>query len=206
MITVEVQRTEVGFLAAPAHSPDAQRLFDDDVAGLGDVMNASRLWAYMPATLDGLADLMGQAARAGSLTYRQRTVLVTAAASTLGDSYCSLAWGKKLAEAAGSDVAAAVVRGQDDGLDRQERALATWARLVATDPNAVVAEDIEALRDAGFDEAQIFAVTAFVAFRLAFSTINDALGANPDRELVLDTPESVRAAVTFGRRVAADDG
>jgi hypothetical protein len=41
-------------------------------------------------------------------------VLVTAAASTLGDSYCSLAWGKKLAEAAGSDVAAAVIRGEDD--------------------------------------------------------------------------------------------
>ena len=63
---------------------------------------------------EGLSDLMGQATLAGSLTLRQRAVLVTAAASTLGDSYCSLAWGKKLAEETGPDVAAAVIRGADD--------------------------------------------------------------------------------------------
>ena len=38
---------------------------------------------------------------------------------------------------------------------------------------------MQALRDAGFDDAQIFAITVFVAARLAFSTVNDALGARP---------------------------
>ena len=79
--------------------------------GDGYVTNVSRLWAYMPTMLEGLPDLMGQATQAGSLTFRQRAVLVTAAASRLGDSYCSLAWGKKLAEEVGSDVAASVIRG-----------------------------------------------------------------------------------------------
>ena len=168
-----------GFLAAPRHTPEAQRLFDDDLEGVGYVTNVSRLWAYMPTTLEGLSDLMGQATQAGSLTLRQRAVLVTAAASTLGDSYCSLAWGKKLAAETGPEVAAAVIRGADDGLDPGERALAQWARAVATDPNAIEARDVQGLRDAGFDEAQIFAITTFVALRLAFSTINDALGAAP---------------------------
>ena len=167
--------------------------------------NVSRLWAYMPTTLDGLSDLMGQATQAGSLTLRQRAVLVTAAASTLGDSYCSLAWGKKLAAESGSDVAVAVIRGEDEGLDAEERALAQWARAVATDPNAIDAADVQGLRDAGFDEVQIFAITTFVALRLAFSTINDALGARPDRQLGSSTPEPVVSAVTFGRPLGPDD-
>ena len=188
-----------GFLAAPRHTPEVQHLFDDDREAVGYVTNVSRLWAYMPTTLEGLSDLMGQATLAGALTLRQRAVLVTAAASTLGDSYCSLAWGKKLAAETGPEVAAAVIRGADDDLDPSERALADWARAVATDPNAIEARDVQRLRDAGFDEAQIFAITTFVALRLAFSTINDALGAGPDSQLGASTPAPVLSAVTFGR-------
>jgi hypothetical protein len=38
-----------------------------------------------------------------------------------------------------------------------------------------------------------------VALRQAFSTVNDALGAQPDSELVDRVPAEVRQAVTFGR-------
>jgi alkylhydroperoxidase family enzyme len=193
-----------GFLAAPTYTPDSQRLFNHDVEGVGYITNTSRLWAHMPTTLDGLSDLMGQVTQAGSLTFRQRAVLVTAAASTLGDSYCSLAWGKKLAAELGPEVAAAVIRGGDNGLDAEEQALAQWARAVATDPNAIEAGDVQNLRDAGFDEAQIFAITTFVALRLAFSTINDALGAAPDFQLGTSTPAPVLSAVSFGRPLGPD--
>jgi SAM-dependent methyltransferase/alkylhydroperoxidase family enzyme len=193
-----------GFLAAAPHTPDSQRLFDNDVDGVGYVTNVSRLWAYMPEALDGLSDLMGQATGAGSLTFRQRALLVTAAASTLGDSYCSLAWGKKLAGELGAELAAAVIRGEDDDLDADEKALVRWARSVAIDPNAIEAGAVQGLRDAGFDETQIFAITTFVALRLAFSTVNDALGAAPDSELGRSTPAPVRSAVTFGRPPGPD--
>ena len=200
--TAGANSSAIGFLRAPEHTPEAQRLFDDDLQGVGYVMNVSRLWACLPVALDGLSDLMGQATQAGSLTFRQRAVLVTAAASRLGDSYCSLAWGKKLADVAGPEVAASTIRGEDQGLDSSERALAQWARLVAADPNAVTAGDVQALRDAGFDDPQIFAITTFVALRLAFSSVNDALGARPDGELGESVPEPVRSAVNFGRPVA----
>ena len=59
-----------------------------------------------------------------------------------------------------------------------------------------------ALRDAGLDDGQIFAITAFVAFRLAFATINDSLGAQPDAQLAESLPPDVREAVTYGRPVA----
>ena len=193
------------FLADPPPSPAAQRHFDDDVRGLGYVMNASKLWAHDPAALDGLSDLLGLVTRAGSLTHRQRALLVTACASALGDSYCSLAWGTKLAAEAGADVAERVLRGDDAPLDDSERVLARWARQLARDPSSTTAGDVRALRAAGFDDAQIFAITAFVALRIAFSTVNDALGARPDRELGVEAPAAVRDAVTFGRPIAASE-
>ena len=96
-----------------------------------------------------------------------------------------------------------VLRGDDAALDGTERALARWARQLARDPNSTTAADVQALRAAGFDDAQIFAISVFVALRIAFSTVNDALGAQPDQQLASDAPAAVRDAVTFGRPVAA---
>ena len=78
--------------------------------------------------------------------------------------------------------------------------MAAWARKVARDPNATTPADVQALRDAGLDDEQIFAITTFVALRLAFSTVNDALGAQPDAQLAQSLPPEVRDAVTSGRR------
>jgi uncharacterized peroxidase-related enzyme len=199
------EQTPTGFLTAPPHTPEAQRLYDEDLKGTGYATNVSRLWAHLPAALDGLSDLLGETTRAGSLSLAQRAVLVTAAASALGDSYCSMAWGKKLAEATSPEVAAAVIGGGTEGLDEAGQALADWARLMTKDPNAITADDVQALRDVGFDDSQIFAITAFVAFRLAFSSVNDALGAVPDQELRASAPELVRAAIDFGRLGAVGD-
>jgi alkylhydroperoxidase family enzyme len=195
-----------GFLTAPVETPEAQRLFDDDLAGVGYVTNMSRLWAHLPRALSGLADVMGEATQAGSISLLHRSVLVTAVASALGDSYCSMAWGKRLAQGAGTESATAVIRGDAVGLGPTEVALARWARLVATDPNAITAEDVQDLRDVGFGDPQIFAITTYAALRLAFSTVNDALGAAPDRELWQSLPEPLRSAISFGRPVDATEG
>jgi SAM-dependent methyltransferase/alkylhydroperoxidase family enzyme len=192
----------MSFLDEAPPSPGAQRLFDDDLRGLGFVMNSSKIWAHDPVALDGFSNLLAHVVEAGALTFRQRAILVTASASTLGDSYCSLAWGKKLAGDAGATVAEGVLRGDDTGLDRAEQALASWARQLARDPNSTKLADVQSLRAAGFDDAQIFAVSVFVALRIAFSTVNDALGARPDWQLGVEAPAPVRDAVTFGRPIA----
>ena len=188
-----------GFLSAAKPTPRADRLFEEDNAGVGYVTNSSRLWARMPTALDALFDLQRQAVDAGRLTFRQRGILVTACASALGDSYCSLAWGGRLATDAGTDVAASVLRGDDEGLNTSERALARWARKIVITPNETSPADVADLRRAGFDDDQIFAITMFVALRLAFSTVNDALGIQPDKALAAALPRPIRDAVTFGR-------
>jgi len=194
------------FLEEPQVSPQVQALYDEDLADGGYVWNVSRLWAHQPDTLKRLFDLMSQAFAPSGLDFRQRGILVTAAVSTLGDSYCSLAWGGKLGKAADPAVAAGVLGGGDAGLTGQEKAMAAWARKVARDPNATTPADIQALHDCGLDDGQIFAITAFVALRLAFSTINDSLGAQPDVQLARSLPAEVREAVTYGRPVGGAQG
>jgi uncharacterized peroxidase-related enzyme len=190
------------FLDEPPVSAEVQALFDEDLAEGGYVWNVSRLWAHQPETVKQLFELMSQAFRPSGLSFRQRGILVTAAASALGDSYCSLAWGGKLGEASDAALAAGILTGSDAGLTAQEQAIAAWARKVARDPNATAPADIQELRDAGLDDGQIFAITAFVALRLAFSMINDSLGAQPDAQLAQSLPREVREAVTYGRPVA----
>jgi uncharacterized peroxidase-related enzyme len=194
---------EQGYLEPPEVSPDVQRLYDEDVEDVGYVMNLTRLWAQQPGASRLFTDLLGRVAEAGALDRRRRGILVAACASTLGDAYCSLAWGTRLADEAGAEVAAGVLRGDDAGLTTDERALARFARLVARDPNATQPGDVQALRDAGLTDEQVFAVTLYVSLRVAFSSVNDALGARPDQQLVERAPAAVRAAVTFGRPAAA---
>ena len=191
-----------GFLEEPPSSVQVQALYDEDVADGGYVWNVSRLWAHQPGTLSQLFELMSEAFTPSGLSFRQRGILVTAAASALGDSYCSLAWGGKLSKVSDAAVAAGVLNGSDAGLTDQEKAMAAWARKVARDPNATTPADIQALHDSGLDDGQIFAITAFVALRLAFSTINDSLGAQPDAQLAQSLPQEVREAITYGRPVA----
>ena len=199
------RRSAAGFVDLPPPSPEADRLRADDVAGRGYVMNISHLWGHQPALHDALAGVIGQSSEAASLSLRERAVLVSACASTLGDAYCSLAWGTRLAGEASAETAAAVLRGDDTGLTPAEHALAAWARRVVRAPNATTAADVDELRAAGYDDGQIVAVTLFVALRLAFAAVNDALGAQPDAQLAAAAPPAVRDAVIFGRPVSASD-
>lgn len=191
-----------GFLAAAPLTRAARMLFAEDEADPGYVMNATRLWAYRPDLLEDLFALMGRAIATHDISARRRSIIVAACAASHGDSYCSLAWGEKLARRAGAEVAGAVLSGRDEGLTPDERALAGWARKVAGDPNATTAEDLAELREAGFSDSQIFAITVFIALRIGFSTVNDALGARPDAQLLSAAPPEVLAAVTFGRPIA----
>lgn len=179
-------------------------MFDEDLADAGFVMNVSRLWAYQPELITGLFDLMSRAIAMHEISFRRRGVIVAACASTLGDSYCSLAWGSKLASVSSDDVAAGVLTGGDAGLSDNERALAVWACKVAADPSATTHGDVQELRRVGYTDAQIFAITVFIGLRMTLSTVNDALGIGPDAEYGTMAPQPVRDAVAFGRAIDAE--
>lgn len=193
--------TQPHFLGTAPDSELARQQAESDLAGRGFVMNLTRLWAYQPAAKQMLFDLLNLVSREGGITPRQQMIIVPAVASALGDAYCSIAWGQRLAKEAGAEVAASVIRGDDLGLDPAEQALARWVRSATRHPSHTTPEQVDELRRAGFTDAQIFALTAFAALRVAFSTINGSLGAGPDAAFASTAPEEVRHAVTYGREL-----
>jgi alkylhydroperoxidase family enzyme len=173
-------------------TPEAQVLAADDVAALGFLTNATRLWMHDPALHDRLFDLIIGSARAAALSVADRGVATIVAAAEVGDTYCPLAWGQKLSKETTPELAASVLGGSDDLLDDRGKALAAWALKVASDPQGTTAADLDGLVQAGFDDAQILNLTMFVALRIAFSTVNGALGARPEPEYVDYVDPAVR--------------
>lgn len=192
------------FLSTPTPSEATQRLHESTAAAQGFVMNLGHVWSWRPDVFEAFAALRSRLTSASSLSKRDQAVMVCAMASELGDSYCSLAWGRTLANEAGAAAAAAVIRGAAGGdLTPRDRALAAWSRKVVADPNGTTQADVDALRAAGLTDLEVFEATVFTAFRLAFSTVNDALGAQPDRQLADAAPPEVLDAVRYGRPAAA---
>jgi uncharacterized peroxidase-related enzyme len=192
------------FLAEPPHSPAVDALYDEERASDGYVGNNMRAWCYRPDVMTGYVDLRARLVSESTLTERETAILVAATAGAMSDSYCALAWGTRLARLAGEGVAAAVIGDTTiDTLAPREAALAHWARTVTRDPNATTPADVDELRAAGLTDREIFEATTFIALRVAFSTVDSAVGAQPDHQLAAATPPAVRAAVTFGRPPAA---
>jgi uncharacterized peroxidase-related enzyme len=192
------------FLGEPPPSDARDAAFGDDREADGYVNNVTRLWCWQPDLATAFVALRSDLMRSSALSDRDWAVLVTSAASELKDSYCSLAWGVRLARLTDDGTAAEVIAAKAaPALSEREAALGDWARQVVRDPNATTNADVERLRELGLGDREIFEATAFVAFRLAFSTINDALGTLPDKQLADTAPAPVRAAVDYGRPPAA---
>jgi uncharacterized peroxidase-related enzyme len=187
------------FLNEPS-TAEAKAYLEKDRAASGYVMNLERAWAWRPDLAEGFAHLRRQLMERTSLAPTELALLTCTTARALGDSYCSLAWGTKLAGMRGAAAAAEVLRGVDPPASTaREVALRRWAEQIVRDPNGASETQVESLRAAGLSDPEIFEATVHVALRLAFSAVNDALGARPDHELVTAAPAEIRTAVTYGR-------
>jgi alkylhydroperoxidase family enzyme len=167
---------------------------DDDVATLGFLSHATQLWMLDPELHDRLFELIIGTAHGAGLSVADRGIATVVAAAEVGDTYCPLAWGHKLAKETTPELAASVLAGSDELLDQRGRALAAWALKVARDPQSTTRGDLDGLVEAGFDQQQILSLTLFITLRIAFSTVNGALGARPEEEYVGHVEPAVREA------------
>lgn len=206
--TAQVPGVGGPLLGTPPETEAGRSLAQEDLTDLGFVTNATKLWMHDPDSMTALFDLIVPTARGAGLTMAERGIATIVGSALAGDSYCPLAWGDKLARAASPEVAASVLLGSDDALDERGRAVAAWARLVGSAPATATSADVDRLRAAGLDDAQILRLTLFVALRIAFSTVNGALGARPEQEYLDHVDPAVREAWlrVFGARLAQGDG
>lgn len=187
------------FLSDPPQSPPVTAAYDEDVTADGYVNNLTRLWCWRPDVLTSFQSLREELLVESGLSPREVAVMVAATAAARADAYCALAWGARLAKLSDEATAAAVLQGLDADLSERESALVGWSRQVVLDPNGTSEADVDRLRQAGLSDREIFEATTWIAFRMAFSTVNDALGARPDQQLIENAPRLVREAVTYGR-------
>ena len=78
------------------------------------------------------------------------------------------------------------------------------ARKVVADASSVTRQDVEALREHGLAEDEIFDVVAVAAARCFFAKLVDALGAEPDATFLELAPD-LRALLTVGRPISGEE-
>jgi uncharacterized peroxidase-related enzyme len=181
-------------------SGDVAAAFEKDMATLGRVANFTRVLAHRPAVLRAWQALNGAIK---GMDARRYEVATTAAALQLRSSYCALAHGDILASKhMSSDAVHALATGRESAeLTDVDHAVARLARSVAAGAADMRPEDLDELRSLGFAEDEILDVVLAAAARCFFSTVLDAVGAEPDAAYrALDAP--LREALTVGRPIA----
>ena len=82
------------FLQLPPLSESVTALYESARAEDGYVDNLTKLWSWRPDVMEAFTELRKQLAARSTLSDRERAVLVCATASSIGDAYCALAWGR----------------------------------------------------------------------------------------------------------------
>jgi uncharacterized peroxidase-related enzyme len=172
-----------------------------DREALGYVANYTRVFANRPGVLDAWRALNG--AIKASMDPRRYELATVAAALRLRSSYCSLAHGKVLAEQfdGPAAVSALVTAPSTARLTAVDHAVVALADKVAAGAAHMSEDDLAELRDLGVDDTDILDVILAAAARCFFSSVLDAVGAQPDAAFRSLDP-AVRDALTVGRPIA----
>jgi uncharacterized peroxidase-related enzyme len=189
--------------ATPDDDPTGEvtAAFEKDRASLGHVANYTRIFAHRPAVLRAWQGLNGSIK---GMDPRRYEVATTAAALRLRSSYCALAHGDVLASKHMSpDAVRALAQGEESAeLTDVDRAVARLAGKVAAGAADMRPEDLDELRALGLSDDEVLDVVLAAAARCFFSTVLDAVGAEPDAAYrALDGP--MRQALTVGRPIAS---
>lgn len=166
----------------PAEAPeDVRALLEADAETYGRPSLFARALAHNPAVLEARLGYARAVAEEGGLEPELLELATVAVSATNDCAYCVASHVERLIEALSvpAERARAVARGEHGGLDDRERAAVELAEQVARDPGGVGPDGIEALRQAGFDDAGIVALVTACATAVSANAIADALGIDP---------------------------
>ncbi len=174
-------------------------MYERQEAHYGYVPNYAKVFCHRPEILSLWGALLSEIQR--SLDKRRFELVTFAAAHALRSTYCSLAHGEALTEFLSGEEIQAIVKNTDPGpLSDAELAMVELARKVARDASSVEAADVQALKEHGLTDAEIFDIVAAAAGRAFFSKLVDGLGADADA-VFFDIEESLRESLTVGRPI-----
>lgn len=166
-----------------ADAPDASRpLLEAVRAQLGVVPNLFRVIGLSPSTLAGFTSFSGALAKTLDVKTRERIALTVAQANGCG--YCLSAHtylALNLAKLSPDEVAKARRGGSADA---KANAAVVFADTVVRDRGHVAQSDLDAVRAAGFTDAQIVEIVAVVAENVFTNFLNEVAATEIDFPVV----------------------
>jgi uncharacterized peroxidase-related enzyme len=94
------------------------------------------------------------------------------------------------------EVAKVITNWRAADLDEQEKAMLAFTEKFTLTPGRIADEDIDKLRDAGFDESQILAIALGAGYRNWVDRIADLLGVEEEK---FDFPDEILKAFGVSR-------
>jgi uncharacterized peroxidase-related enzyme len=199
---------------SPEHASDTVAdMYERQQAAWGYVPNYAKVFCHRPEVMARWGRLLAEIKR--PMDRRTFELVTFVAAHELRNTACTLAHGKALGEFFSDDQIVAIAADKyDDILTDAEAALVRFARQIAKDASRVTSGQVQALKQFGFSDAEIFDIAATAAGRAFFTKVLDALGVEPDapfrglepafREpLAVGRPIDVREPVTMPQPQAA---
>jgi uncharacterized peroxidase-related enzyme len=176
-------------------------IYEADRDTHGFVPNFTQAYSLRPDVYAAWRQLNG--AIKANMDLRRYELATIAAARRLRSSYCTLAHGSVLLDnfMAPDELRSLVDDPDTSQLDPVDKAVMGLADKVAHDATAVTEDDIQALRELGLTEAEIFDVILAASARCFFSKSLDGVGAAPDAKYAALDP-ALRDALTVGRAIA----
>ena len=168
-------------------------------AAWGYVPNYAKVFCHRPEVMARWGQLLAEIRR--PMDRRTFELVTFVAAHELRNTACTLAHGKALREFLGDEQIIAIAAGKLDGvLNDAEAALVRFARQIARDASRVTSGQVQALRNFGYSDAEIFDVAATAAGRAFFTKVLDALGVEPDAPF-RSLERSFREPLAVGRPI-----
>lgn len=180
---------------------DTQAMYTAAKDALGYIPNYTQLFSHRPDVMSAWAGL-NKSIR-NHMTVRRYELVTVAAARALTSSYCMLAHASKLMTKAGMSNEQLIAIANDYNiadLEPSEVAMMAFAEKIIRDATSITQSDVDALKEHGLSDAEIFDIAATATARSFFSKLLDALGTTPDTAY-LDLDDSLRDALTVGRQI-----
>jgi uncharacterized peroxidase-related enzyme len=179
---------------------EVAELYQAEIAGMGQVMQATQCWSARPDMIVPVERLLHQMRDGFSLGLLNFRLITLIAAKHVPSSYCSHVYFRALSGMMGRDQALAVQRDyRNAGLSEQQVEMLAYAEQITRDASKITRADIGRLRAVGLTDLNIADIAMAAAFRNFMSRYFDAVGAEPE-EAFLDEDPAVRAEMAVGKQ------
>lgn len=165
-------------------------LLDRSRSDSGDLPSFPHMLANNPSVLGAALGQFGEIMYGGGLPPNEKQLAFVVVSQANECAYCAASHGQELVNAFGLPVTQleAIAAGDYTELTDRQRAIVEFARQGAVDPKRVTDGDVVALREVGFNDADVMELVAVLAQATFANTIVDVLNVLPSDQ----SPELAR--------------